>query len=278
MSNINLDLNEDKKILIADNDSGSRLVFKKYLSRKNFSVEEAEEAAKALEMLQSIKADLILIENDLPDMEGTDLIAKIRRSDKNRDASIILLSSKRSFLDRMNGLLSGANDYITKPFEMKELFNRIKLNLVEENRTAKRLELQPQYKQAAITLFSYLGTILQNKLKEFSVKLSLELEDKFLRMVITSEDCTESIIEDEMINYRDVIMGKISAEDYLTKLVDVYELKSQLFISQLQQRLHDNVLNKKGEDLIKKSVTINNFFELNLKSFDSILKSISEDN
>ena len=97
-------------------------------------------------------------------------------------------------------------------------------------------------------------------------------------MVITSEDCTESIIEDEMINYRDVIMGKISAEDYLTKLVDVYELKSQLFISQLQQRLHDNVLNKKGEDLIKKSVTINNFFELNLKSFDSILKSISEDN
>ena len=278
MSNINLDLNEDKKILIVDNDSGSRLVFKKYLSRKNFSVEEAEEAAKALEMLQSIKADLILIENDLPDMEGTDLIAKIRRSDKNRDASIILLSSKRSFLDRMNGLLSGANDYITKPFEMKELFNRIKLNLVEENRTIKRLELQPQYKQAAITLLSYLGTILQNKLKEFSVKLSLELEDKFLRMVITSDDCTESIIEDEMINYRDVIMGKISAEDYLTKLVDVYELKSQLFISQLQQRLHDNVLNKKGEDLIKKSVTINNFFELNLKSFDSILKSISEDN
>ena len=278
MSNINLDLNEDKKILIADNDSGSRLVFKKYLSRKNFSVEEAEEAAKALEMLQSIKADLILIENDLPDMEGTDLIAKIRRSDKNRDASIILLSSKRSFLDRMNGLLSGANDYITKPFEMKELFNRIKLNLVEENRTIKRLELQPQYKQAAITLLSYLGTILQNKLKEFSVKLSLELEDKFLRMVITSDDCTESIIEDEMINYRDVIMGKISAEDYLTKLVDVYELKSQLFISQLQQRLHDKVLNKKGEDLIKKSVTINNFFELNLKSFDSILKSISEDN
>ena len=120
MSNINLDLNEDKKILIADNDSGSRLVFKKYLSRKNFSVEEAEEAAKALEMLQSIKADLILIENDLPDVEGTDLIAKIRRSDKNRDASIILLSSKRSFLDRMNGLLSGANDYITKPVKFLE--------------------------------------------------------------------------------------------------------------------------------------------------------------
>jgi len=109
-------------ILVVDDDDGIRSLVKKYLNENNFLVSTADNAEKALEKINIIKFDLIVLDIMMPGKSGLEFI----KDNKNKlETPIILLTAKGEANERVEGLEIGADDYLPKPFEPKELILRI---------------------------------------------------------------------------------------------------------------------------------------------------------
>jgi len=109
-------------ILVVDDDDGIRSLVKKYLNENNFLVTTADSAENASEKIKIIKFDLIVLDIMMPGKSGLEFI---HDNQKKLDTPIILLTAKGEAKERVEGLESGADDYLPKPFEPKELILRI---------------------------------------------------------------------------------------------------------------------------------------------------------
>ena len=121
--------NNKNHILIVDDDDRIRNLLKDYLSENHYIVSTAENADQAKERLSYIKFDIIILDVMMPGQNGYELTKEIK---KNIKVPIILLTAKGEVENRIKGLELGADDYISKPFEPKELLLRIK-NIVNKN-------------------------------------------------------------------------------------------------------------------------------------------------
>ena len=110
-------------ILIVDDDNRIRDLLKEYLKDNNFIISTAENAESAKSKLKQFKFDMIVLDVMMPGQNGYDLTKEIRKFLKT---PIILLTAKGEVENRIKGLELGADDYIGKPFEPKELLLRIK--------------------------------------------------------------------------------------------------------------------------------------------------------
>ena len=110
-------------ILVVDDDDGIRSLVKKYLNENNFLVTTANSAEDASEKIKIIKFDLIILDIMMPGKNGLEFI---KDNKKKLDTPIILLTAKGEANERVEGLEVGADDYLPKPFEPKELILRIK--------------------------------------------------------------------------------------------------------------------------------------------------------
>ena len=110
-------------ILVVDDDDGIRSLVKKYLNENNFLVTTANSAEDASEKIKIIKFDLIILDIMMPGKNGLEFIKDHK---KKIEAPIILLTAKGEANERVEGLEIGADDYLPKPFEPKELILRIK--------------------------------------------------------------------------------------------------------------------------------------------------------
>ena len=111
-----------RDILVVEDDFNISNLIQMYLVKEGFDVRFAGDGGKALEEFQQKVPDLILLDVMLPVMDGWTVLSKIRESSR---VPIIMLTAKSELLDRIQGLEMGADDYIVKPFEMKELIARI---------------------------------------------------------------------------------------------------------------------------------------------------------
>ena len=109
-------------ILVVDDDDGIRLLVKKYLNENNYIVTTAANAEEAIEKIEVIEFDLIILDIMMPGKSGLDFIEENR---KKLETPIILLTAKGEAEERIEGLETGADDYLPKPFEPKELILRI---------------------------------------------------------------------------------------------------------------------------------------------------------
>ncbi len=109
-------------ILVVDDDSGIRTLVKKYLNENNYLVTTAEDAESAYKKIKIIKFDLIILDIMMPGKNGLEFIQEHK---KKLDTPIILLTAKGEANERVEGLEIGADDYLPKPFEPKELILRI---------------------------------------------------------------------------------------------------------------------------------------------------------
>ena len=116
-------------ILIVDDDDRIRDLLRDYLTENNYIVSTAENADQAKEKLQIIKYDILILDVMMPGQNGYDLTKEIKKKIK---IPIILLTAKGEVENRIKGLELGADDYIGKPFEPKELLLRIK-NIISKN-------------------------------------------------------------------------------------------------------------------------------------------------
>ena len=116
-------------ILIVDDDDRIRNLLKDYLSENNYIISTAENADQAKDKLQLIKFDIIILDVMMPGQNGYDLTKELK---KTLNVPIILLTAKGEVENRIKGLEFGADDYISKPFEPRELLLRVK-NIIDKN-------------------------------------------------------------------------------------------------------------------------------------------------
>ncbi|MBQ4378235.1 MAG: response regulator transcription factor [Treponema sp.] len=112
------------KILIIEDDKELSHLMELELSHEGFSTEVAADGREGLEKIQTGKPDLLLLDVMLPRLSGLEILRKIR-TDMKTDLPVILVTARGEMIDKVDGLNSGADDYITKPFKIEELLARM---------------------------------------------------------------------------------------------------------------------------------------------------------
>ncbi len=111
------------KLLLVEDEGNLRKPVKYFLERNNFAVDEAEDGAVALEMVEMNGYDCILLDLNLPEVDGIEVAKQIR--EKKNEIPIIMVTARSQVYDKLKGFNQGADDYVTKPFDLKELVARI---------------------------------------------------------------------------------------------------------------------------------------------------------
>jgi two-component system phosphate regulon response regulator OmpR len=195
-------------ILVVDDDNGIRSLVKQYLNENNFLVTTANSAEDAEEKVLIIKFDLIVLDVMMPGKNGLQFIQKNK---KKINTPIILLTAKGEADDRVKGLEVGADDYLPKPFEPKELTLRIKniLNKTKKNNQKRVIEFDNIKIDLNKLLISKNGS-------EFKI------------------NNTEKIILEKMINEP----GKTFSRDDIGKLIDLNKERSiDVIITRLRKKI-----------------------------------------
>ncbi len=123
-----------KKILVVDDEADIRNLLKEYLELERYLVYTAESGSKAMENIK-YNPDLILLDVNMQDMDGYEVCEKIR---DYVNCPILFLTARTEEKDRVNGLKSGGDDYIVKPFSMEELLARVEAHLRREERKGQK--------------------------------------------------------------------------------------------------------------------------------------------
>lgn len=125
-----------KNILIVEDNIDIHNLIKEVLENEHYKTLSSYLGLDAIKILEREKVDLILLDLMLPELNGEEIVKKIK------DIPIIVISAKISLEDKVNMLLTGANDYITKPFNVEELLARVKVQLRIDNKKEKNEELK----------------------------------------------------------------------------------------------------------------------------------------
>ena len=112
-----------KKILIVEDDGNIRELLRLYLEREGYEITEAANGEEGVELWRKINPDMILLDVMMPIMDGWQVCKIIRKESK---VPIIIMTAKGETFDKVNGLEMGADDYIVKPFEMREVIARVR--------------------------------------------------------------------------------------------------------------------------------------------------------
>jgi two-component system phosphate regulon response regulator OmpR len=209
---------EDKKhILIVDDDDRIRELIKEYLQNNNFYTTTAKNSEDAKNKIKLIKFDLIILDIMMPGQSGLELSKEIKETS---DQPIILLTAMGGTSDRISGLETGADDYLPKPFEPKELLLRIK-NILK--RVKKNKNLNPILKFGVIKV----------DLEKMSIK-SKKGETKL--------NSAEKLLLENMI----LSVGEIFHREQISKIVHLSKERAvDVMITRLRQKIEPDPKNPK---------------------------------
>ena len=141
-----------KKILIVEDEANIRELLRLYLEREGYTVLEAENGVEGIKKWMSDKPDMLLLDVMMPVMDGWAVCREIRAES---DVPIIMLTAKGETADRVSGLEMGADDYIVKPFEVKELLARVHAVLRRTGDDGKPQSKKLTFDKLVINLDSY---------------------------------------------------------------------------------------------------------------------------
>jgi len=203
--------NNKNHILIVDDDDRIRALLKDYLTDNQYIVSTAEDAAQAKEKLNIIKFDIIILDVMMPGQNGYELTKEIKKDIK---VPIILLTAKGEVENRIKGLELGADDYLSKPFEPKELLLRIKNILDKKN----KIDLKSKY-------------TIGNALIDLN-KMTVSLNNK-TKKINNSE---KKVLIEMLAN-----PGKTYSRDEIGKILGMSQERSiDVMITRLRQKLEIN--------------------------------------
>ena len=149
------------KILIVDDDPDIRDVLKLTLSEENYEILEAADGEEALKIIHANQPDLILLDYKIPKVDGREVCRRIKKDLLLRHLPIIMVTGKGDISDKVDGIDAGADDYVVKPFEPKELLAHIRMIL---RHTERDLEANPLTRLPGnISILKELSKHIENK-------------------------------------------------------------------------------------------------------------------
>jgi len=211
-------------ILVVDDDDRIRELVKEYLEENNFLVTTAIDAFDAKRKIDIIQFDILILDIMMPGKSGLSLTEEIK---KTNQIPIILLTAKGDAMDRIHGLETGADDYIGKPFEPKELLLRIKNILRKTQKPILPNEI-------------YIGNVLLN-LK----KLRIKKNKKTIKINPKEKKVLEKMLE---------VPGKVFSRDDIGKIISISKERTiDVMITRLRQKIEYNPKNPKYLQTIRGS-------------------------
>ena len=114
-----------RRVLVVEDDASIRELLRLHLDLAGFTIDETGEGRSALERARATPFDLVLLDVMLPGLDGISVCRAIRNGGPNVDTPILMLTAREGESDKVLGLESGADDYLTKPFGVRELMARI---------------------------------------------------------------------------------------------------------------------------------------------------------
>ena len=211
-------------ILVVDDDNRIRELVKEYLEENNFLVTTAKDAYDAKKKLEIIKFDILVLDIMMPGESGLSLTKYIK---KNNKTPVILLTAKGETGDRIQGLEMGADDYLGKPFEPKELLLRIK-NILNK------------IKKPTLSNEIYIGEALIN-LK----KLNIKINNKNKKI-----NPQEKRILEKMLEYP----GEVFSRNDIGKIINISKERTiDVMITRLRQKVESDPKNPKYLQTIRGS-------------------------
>ena len=211
-------------LLVVDDDDRIRSLVKQYLEENNFIVSTASNAEEAKKKLEIIKYDLLILDIMMPGESGLSLTKTVK---KNSSIPVILLTAKGETSDRIEGLEFGADDYLVKPFEPKELLLRIK-NIL--NKTKKQI----------IPEEIYVGKTLIN-LKKLIIKINNQIK----KINPQEKKVLEKMLESP---------GKIFSRNDIGKIINISKERTiDVMVTRLRQKIESNPKNPKYLQTIRGS-------------------------
>ena len=211
-------------ILVVDDDNRIRELVKEYLEENQFLVTTAKDAQDAKKKIEIVKFDILIFDIMMPGESGLSLTKEIK---KNNPTPIILLTAKGEVKDRIEGLELGADDYLGKPFEPKELLLRIKNILHKIQKPVLPKEI-------------YIGTALIN-LKKSNIKTN----NKIKKINPQEEKVLEKMLRSP---------GKVFSRDDIGKIINISKERTiDVMITRLRQKIESNPKNPKYLQTIRGS-------------------------
>ena len=211
-------------ILVVDDDDRIRELVKEYLEENQFLVTTAKDALDAKKKIEIVKFDILILDIMMPGESGLSLTKEIKQ---NNPTPIILLTAKGEVKDRIEGLELGADDYLGKPFEPKELLLRIK-NILNKTST----DVLPEE--------IYIGNVLIN-LK----KLSIKINNQTKKINPQEEKVLEKMLKSP---------GKVFSRDDIGKIINISKERTiDVMITRLRQKIESNPKNPKYLQTIRGS-------------------------
>ncbi|MBE6024068.1 MAG: response regulator transcription factor [Cellulosilyticum sp.] len=181
------------KILVVDDDTNISELISLYLNKEGYETKEVANGKLALEVFEEYKPDLVLLDIMLPGADGYDVCKEIRKTSRT---PIIMLTAKGEVFDKVLGLELGADDYMVKPFDPKELMARVKAVLrrnilpSEEEKTKNRIVLDNLIIDKDNYSVTYEGNLVELPPKELEVLYFLASHPK---QVFTREQLLDKI-------------------------------------------------------------------------------------
>lgn len=208
----------EEKILIVDDEEHILELIKFNLESKGYKVITAANGIDALKIAKSEQPNLILLDLMIPGIDGYDVCKEVRRENSISDTPIIMITAKSEELDKILGLELGADDYITKPFSIRELLARVKAVL-------RRTTIQPVDKS-----FKFGNVVVDFE------KHEVTKEGKKIELTLKEFELLEILIKNKgRVMTRDFLLDKIWGYEYIgeTRTVDVH-------IRHLRQKVEDD--------------------------------------
>ena len=213
----------EEKILIVDDEAHIRELISFNLNKEGYKTISTDNGISALKIIEEEKPALIILDMMLPGMDGLDVCKAVRRTNGVSSTPIIILSAKGEEFDKVLGLELGADDYMTKPFSIRELLARVKAAL---RRTVLQNEIN-------IVIFGKISVDLG--------KHEVKKGGKIVELTLKEFELLEILIKNKgRVMTRDFLLDKIWGYEYTgeTRTVDVH-------IRHLRQKLEDDDKNPK---------------------------------
>ncbi|EOX0516983.1 response regulator YycF [Listeria monocytogenes] len=212
----------EKKILVVDDEKPIADIVKFNLNKEGFDVYCAYDGDEALELVEEVQPDLILLDIMLPGRDGIEVCREVR---KKYDMPIIMVTAKDSEIDKVIGLELGADDYVTKPFSNRELIARVKANLRRHSQVSSNAAEEEENSELEIgSLIIHPDSYVASKRGE-----TIELTHR----------------EFELLHYLAKHMGQVMTREHLLQTVWGYDYFGDVrtvdvTVRRLREKIEDN--------------------------------------